>query len=52
MIDSSLVVFDANNKIQDTLTANANTEITYTATQNYAINYCYYFKFLAVQAAA
>ena len=44
MNNSNLTVFDANNVIQDLTIDVADTEITYTATQNCAINYQYYFK--------
>ena len=44
MNNSNLTVFDANNVIQDLTIDVAETEITYTATQNCAINYQYYFK--------
>ena len=44
MNNSNLTVFDANNVIQDLTIDVADTEITYTATQNCAINFQYYFK--------
>lgn len=44
MVNSSLVVFDSNKIIKSRTKATANTEISYTATENCAINYDYYFE--------
>ena len=44
MVNSSLVVFDSNKIVKSRTKATANTEISYTATENCAINYNYYFE--------